>query len=239
MIELSKRILNVRPDPLDPRDRDFDLLRLGLAMPVLPESVDHSQACGPVLDQGETGSCVGQACASLLYWKFGKEFSPRWVWMGAKERDSWMPSVCFEYAGTTIRDAFKFMQKYGACESFLWPMDALLPHPELEQTITENAAEHRIGEFWKIRSVTAQKRHLVEAPFVVGVPVYENWEDIGPDGIVPEPDGGLLGGHALLMVGYDPICRLAKNSWSEEHGDRGLLRFSYEYPMWDCLGAAR
>lgn len=242
MIDLSHRILNVLPDPIDPRDRDFRSVRLDRLIP-LPESVDHAGDCGQVTDQGDTGSCVGQACASLRYWLCGHEvshpirFSPRWIWMVAKEIDPWIPSVLFEYAGTRIRDALKGMRKYGCAREVLWPFEQPLPDPDLEQTIQDDAFTYRIGPYWRLRTVEQMKAHLVSVgPFVAGVPVFENWDAIDQTGRVSEPGGLELGGHAILVVGYDPTGLEFKNSWGSEWGLRGYGILPFDYPIWDAWG---
>ena len=238
---VGDRILNLRPDPIDPRDRSFASRRMGRGIvEELPDTIDYSgRQVGPVVDQGMTGSCVGQACAALCYWLYGEMVSARWIWMGAKEIDSWVPSVCFEGAGTQIRDAFKILNKYGAPLNIFWPLEEQLPDSEVEHDIQADALTRRIGEYWKLETTLDQRTHLAQVgPFVVGVPVFENWDEIQYDGRVPEPGGAQLGGHALLICGYDVGGFQVKNSWGEDWGKRGYGRISYDYPIWDAWGTS-
>ena len=238
-MNLEGRILNVRPDPIDPRDHDFAATPHAILRAELPHSVDFTGRVGPIVDQGETGSCVGQACAALCYWLWHKTFSARWIWMGAKEIDAWTPSCFSELAGTGIRDAFKVLRKYGACTDDLWPLSQQLPRSDREQVILDDAEAHRIGRWWRLKDAEARKRHLAQhGPCVIAVPVYENWSDIGEDGIVPHPYGAELGGHAILEVGYIPGFEIAKNSWGMESGRNGYLWLPDGYPIWDALGTA-
>jgi C1A family cysteine protease len=72
-------------------------------------------------------------------------------------------------------------------------------------------------------------------PFVFGFTVYESFEseDVARTGNVPMPgaDERIVGGHAVLAVGYDDdesrfICR---NSWGSDWGDAGYFYMPYAY----------
>ena len=85
------------------------------------------------------------------------------------------------------------------------------------------------------------KSALVEGyPVILGINVYESFESdqVAKTGIVPMSKRGenLLGGHAVLAVGYKDdvnskgqgfvICR---NSWGENWGDMGYFYLPYSY----------
>jgi C1A family cysteine protease len=72
-------------------------------------------------------------------------------------------------------------------------------------------------------------------PFVSGIVVYESFESdvVSKTGIIPMPtkDETVLGGHAIVAVGYDVgkqhfICR---NSWGTRWGDRGYFYLPFAY----------
>ena len=247
-----KRYCNLTPDPVDPRDRPYMAVGVPAAAPPIPEKVDYGKETGPVGDQGHTGSCVGWATAhGLRRWLYYKEegkktrFSVRFVWMSSKEIDPWMPNVAFDLAGTRIRDAFKVMNKYGACPESLWKFDEPLPDPDKEQSILKEAMKCRIGTYHALTTNVERRVHLAqEGPFVVGVPVYSNWSQIGSDGVVPDPDGEFRGGHAVLVVGYDDKKKRFKfqNSWATTWGAHGFGYFTYDYmekKSWSSWGAMR
>jgi len=243
------RKLNLIRDPLDPRDHD-DRMMFARA-PHIPahSSYNDVSLVGSVVDQGETGSCVGQTFKALCRFLFrsrvpgiGTEFSARWIWLIAKDIDRKAQSVVFENAGTYARNALKVLNKFGACPEYLWPFNELLPSADLESAIIGAAAQYRIGEYWRLKNLKAQRMHLATVgPFPLGVPVYENWEEIGSDGIVPLPSGALLGGHEVLATGHDDPTELieAKNSWGLKSGKRGYIYLPYEYVeehAWDAWG---
>ena len=74
-------------------------------------------------------------------------------------------------------------------------------------------------------------------PVAFGTIVYENFSNLNEDFIVPYPSGQTLGGHALLITGYDSETKLFKvqNSWGAEFGDMGVCYMSYDHvlnPEW-------
>jgi C1A family cysteine protease len=72
-------------------------------------------------------------------------------------------------------------------------------------------------------------------PFVFGFSVYESFESpaVTRTGRMPMPGPGerMIGGHAVLAVGYDDRGQqfIAMNSWSTRWGDRGFFYMPYAY----------
>ena len=246
-----QRYCNLVPDPFDHRDFRYGSGTLEFQAPAIPKHIDHSDKTEPVGDQEYTGSCVGWASTYglrnwLRYQETGlkqPKFSVRFVWMGAKEHDPFDLNVVFELSGTRIRDAFKLMQKAGACPDKLWPFSEQLPNPDHEDIIKQEAMRHRIGLYYSLQSNQERRIHLAkEGPFVVGVPVYSNWGNIDSSGLVPNPGGAFRGGHALMVVGYDDKKQLFKfqNSWGKNWGAKGFGYFTYDYMenhSWSSWGA--
>ena len=228
-VAIGRRVYNVMPDPIDPRD--FTARSFGLfGAPRLPNRVDYSRETLPVGDQKTTGSCVGWATSYPRAWLQRKDtgssvrYSVRFIWIAAKEIDPWPLNIMFDGAGTKIRDAFKVMKTHGATPDRLWPFARQLPHPSNETRIKRDALRNRIGEYYALTNNDERRQNLAKVgPFVVGVPVFSNWSRIGSDGVVPPPGGTQRGGHALLVVGYDDTRRRYKvqNSWAPRWGERG------------------
>ncbi len=67
-------------------------------------------------------------------------------------------------------------------------------------------------------------------PFVVGILIFES-DTVATTGIVPMPHDKdpILGGHAVLVVGYDDIKQvwIIRNSWGNILGDEGYLPYDY------------
>ena len=87
------------------------------------------------------------------------------------------------------------------------------------------------------QNLTSFKQCLASGfPFVFGFTVYSSFEseEVAQTGIVPMPDTEneqVLGGHAVLAVGYDDAsqCFIVRNSWGSSWGDNGYFYMPYAY----------
>ncbi len=72
-------------------------------------------------------------------------------------------------------------------------------------------------------------------PVVFGFTAYESFDsdEVAKTGVVNMPLSGepLLGGHAVLAVGYDDVAKriIARNSWSPAWGMKGYFTMPYAY----------
>ena len=98
----------------------------------------------------------------------------------------------------------------------------------------------------KLNEATAYQRVIQEIdqlkgcladgyPFVFGFSVYSSFSshDVATSGIapMPAPDEQLLGGHAVLAVGYNDETQrfLVRNSWGTGWGQQGYFELPYAY----------
>jgi C1A family cysteine protease len=79
-------------------------------------------------------------------------------------------------------------------------------------------------------------------PFVFGFTVYTSFmsDEVNSTGVVPMPDtwkDRVLGGHAVLCVGYDDDQSqfIVRNSWDEDWGNNGYFYMPYAYLLNDSL----
>jgi len=246
---------SVVPDPPDRRDWIVEV-----AHPSVPSTseplrtkVDYSAQTPAVEDQGDYGSCVGWATVrGLREWMYRKttgkdvRLSVRFVWMAAKESDHFEINSFVANAGTSLKTAFKVLQKYGVPEDRYYPYDKdLVSFTSLSQRreFFFNATKYRIFNYYMLSTNDARRVHLANVgPFVATVPIDQNWMRIGADGMVPDKsDGAILGGHALFIVGYNDQTEMFKfkNSWGSAWGQKGFGYFSYKYAeknMWTAIG---
>jgi C1A family cysteine protease len=72
-------------------------------------------------------------------------------------------------------------------------------------------------------------------PFVFGFTCYESFEGekVAKTGILPMPGSSekVVGGHAVLCVGYDDKARMftIRNSWGTSWGLKGYFKMPYSY----------
>lgn len=216
------------------------------AMP-LPEKVDLRPEMPPVYNQGQLGSCTanaGGAAFAYMHKKNEKElFMPSrlFIYYNTRKRDG---TIKYD-AGSTIRSTIKAMVKYGAALEELWPYDIEKFAAKPLSRVYKNGKTNMVVSYLKVpQNETALKTSLAQGfPIVFGFSVYDSFESVtvANTGIVEMPldDESLVGGHAVVLVGYDDTQNMfiVRNSWGEEWGDQGYCYMPYEYILNHDLSA--
>jgi C1A family cysteine protease len=220
-----------------PDQRDH-LYSAPLAGVVLPARVDLRPGCPPVYDQGQLGSCTANAIAGALEYDQRKqglpEATPSRLFIYYNERV--MEHSVSEDAGAEIRDGVKSVNKQGACAEALWPYDISQFATKPSAQCYTAAKQHRTVSYMRVmQSLTQMKACLASgSPIIFGFTVYESFESaqVAATGIVPMPAHyeSVLGGHAVLCVGYDDASQrfIVRNSWGN-WGDAGYCHMPYAY----------
>jgi C1A family cysteine protease len=232
------------PDLPDHRDYLFAASRSILAK--LPAKIDLTKKCPDIYDQGQIGSCTANAIGGAI------EFDQ----MKQKLRDVFIPSRLFIYynervientvnedSGAMIRDGIKSVAKQGVCPEKMWPYDPepFPPNPDLTKKPSapcyKEALKHTAVLYERVPRTLSQMKGCLAAgyPFVIGFTVYEGFESdaVTRTGVVPMPSRRehVLGGHAVLTVGYDDKesrFRM-RNSWGTDWGMKGYFTMPYAY----------
>ena len=222
-----------RPDSRDHKYND--------ARPLTrPPVVDLSGKCSPIFDQGELGSCTGNAWVGALEYEENLQaekfvsFSRLFVYFNERLLDH----DTDQDAGAEIRDGIKTLVKWGVCAESLWPYDIskFTQKPSLEAY--SDAVKHKALQYSSVDQTENAITHALAAghPVVFGITIYDSFEsdEVAKTGLVPMPDTETeqcQGGHAVLIVGYDYNKRLYKvrNSWGEDWGDKGYFYLPFEF----------
>jgi C1A family cysteine protease len=237
--KMSHKIQHYGWVPDLPDQRDYLYSAPIHILKALPASVDLRPGCPPVYDQLQLGSCTANAIAGAIEFdqikqKLAQLFLPSRLFIYYNERA--MEGTVDSDSGAMIRDGIKSVASQGVCPEREWPYniaqfrqkpsnqcyaDALLCKALLYQSV--------------MQSLTQMKGCLAAGnPFVFGFTVYESFESnqVAQTGIVPMPQPGeyVLGGHAVLCVGYDDTQQrfLARNSWGN-WGMAGYFTIPYAY----------
>ena len=236
---MSKHSFGWIHDTPDHRDHLFSapLEHLG----PLPTSVDLRPGCPAVYSQGELGSCTANAIAGAIEFDRKKQslpdFVPSRLFVYYNERA--MEGTIDSDSGAMIRDGIKSVNKLGACSEDDWPYDInqFTVKPST-QCYTDALLDKAVKYARVARSLNQMKGCLASGvPFTFGISVFESFEsqDVASTGIVPMPgtDEQLLGGHAILAVGYDDAKQMFtfRNSWGDSWGDSGYGYLPYAYLM--------
>lgn len=251
---LKKYILNCRPSVQQEDDWTFsDAIHAGVidGNQPLPARKDLRAPWWKIMDQGNTGACVGFATAyGVLWWHYVQKGlctktdppSARFIWMANKETDELTsyPSTFLDADGTQTKLALKVARKYGCVSDKLLPMNLRGGLNKLSaQQFYTLAARLRIASFHQIRKngapldVESLKRWLAfEGPVLTRLNVEKTWfQAKSTKGHLETYDhNSVRGGHAVAIVGYTPDHFIIRNSWSPQGwGDRGFGYASYAY----------
>lgn len=123
--------------------------------------------------------------------------------------------------GTYIATCFDVLSRYGICSEEIWPYDESKVFVSPSLKAMREAAGHRIHSYYKItgggqdridQCISALKS---KAPVVFGTLVDKEFVNHVGEGIVGIPKGDIVGGHAMILVGYDAQKKafILKNSW--------------------------
>lgn len=240
----------LKSDDPDIRDRPF--AELWEQAPV-PAKAYVGHKLPVVADQGSMGTCVPcalvAATSSLLYDsnnEFGKDetslyepFSRLFLYYEGRrlEGDTDVDS------GMSVRNGLKALRNHGVCPEGAWPYLERRWAWKPDRRAYELAKYRKIRGYWRLRSLGEVRACLSSGhPVVAGLTLYgSSWksaEDVGTMGL-PELSEGPIGGHAVLIVGYDDskgtvTCR---NSMGMDWGKVG--HFEMEYACFETEGIVR
>jgi C1A family cysteine protease len=192
----------------------------------------------PVFDQGRLGSCTANALAALYCAEARIIDCPSRLAIYWAERDL---EGCVDWdSGAVIRDGLKVMAGVGCPPETVWEYDDRDPGRYLMRPgddVWSAGLIHRLASYHRIMAVDELRREIAEGhPVVFGFSVPESMKYDTIHLRYPAPTERVLGGHAVVAVGYDdgPAEVLVRNSWGTEAGDGG--HFWMSYAMWDDPG---
>lgn len=222
--------LHWKREPVDARDRVYKPKAI-----ILPKTVDLRSNCSPIEDQGQLGSCTGNAVAGVVEYldrKSGKNLDISRLFIYYEERVL-IGTVGFD-SGAYIRDGIKVLNKKGAPLESIWPYNINRFTTKPNVAAYNDAAKRKAGTYEKCKNFAAVKNALARSfPVVVGFDVYSSFYNIGSNGLMTYPNvarESLEGGHAVTLVGYNDNTNrfIARNSWGTGWGDRGYFYMPYQ-----------
>jgi hypothetical protein len=239
----TTQVLDVRPDPLDFRDRMYEPTLVYVPAERTLQSYLDAHPSGPeILDQQSEGACTGFGLAGVAnYLLRTSSFVPppnvvedprasvseRMMYEMARRYDD-TPGE--EYSGSTLRGAMKGWHKHGVCTRTRWPY---VPGKNDNVLSTERAKEARLrplGAYYRVnhQDLVAMHSAITEVGILyAGARVHEGWRHVKADGLIPKNDS-LIGGHAFAIVAYDSSGFWIQNSWGPKWGRAGFCKISYD-----------
>jgi C1A family cysteine protease len=242
---MKNMILRYGWQPDLPDQRDFSYAATRAAISKLPSKIDLRMNCPAVYDQGNLGSCTANAIGGAFEFEQMKQSVP-----------IFMPSRLFIYYnerviegtvnadnGAQIRDGIKSVNKQGVCAEDLWPYEITAFAKKPDTKCYAEALKHQVLSYQRVvRNLNSMKGCLAEGyPFVFGFTVYDSFESeaVAKTGKLnmPEMNEGVVGGHAVVAVGYDDTENrfIVRNSWGTAWGINGYFTMPYNYLMEENL----
>jgi C1A family cysteine protease len=193
----------------------------------------------PVQDQGRCGSCWAFACIAALESQVLMHRQDQKAVVKLSEQVLVSCSGAGNCAGGYIDQASNYLRDHGAPPEACYPY--LAEDGDCQDACPEyqNPAQVQRLKSWQwiarggwvpIKpTVEKLKQALITyGPLVVGFQVYEDFIAY-ESGVYEYVEGEHLGGHAVLLVGYDDKeqCFICKNSWGTDWGEQGFFRIAY------------
>jgi hypothetical protein len=208
----------------------------------LPASVDLSPNMPPPGQQGSQNSCVGWAIAYAVK-SYQEKLDEGWSYYLPDGRLSaarvFSPSFIYNQCnhGQNVpilyMDAFNVLSEEGAAlwNDMPYKADDFTSKPSAE--VVAKAGRYKI-DFWRqvnIQDIKEVKSHLHAGyPVLIGANVDAAFVK-QPAGRIWDSIGTPIGGHAMVVVGYDDARRAFRlmNSWGNQWADGGYCWVEYEH----------
>jgi len=240
--EIISHIYNLETDNYDHRDKQHIFTINEFRLPLY---CDLREYFSEPYNQGKLGSCSANAIGGAIQYDCSRqhlhssnaEFPSR-LYIYYNERD--LMGTINEDSGSTLRNGMKAINNYGFCSEKMWPYDIEKFENKPSDECYKEGEQDAGVEYKRVNQHIDDLRHCLSQehlPIVFGFVVYESMEtpQVTKTGFVPTPEKGekMLGGHAILLVGYDDVRKVFffRNSWDENWGDHGCGYIPYKYVL--------
>lgn len=212
----------------------------------LPTVISLRAQMPPVYDQGDLGSCTGNAIAGALQHrmmvdKYKYLFTPSRLFIYYNERV--IEGTVGSDAGADIRDGMKTINAQGVCpenqprDTWNWPYDVSKFADKPSSDCYKDGVMHQALKYEAVGQTASETCSVIAEgyPVICGITCYESFEsdETLKTGNVPMPEllEQVVGGHAILLDGYDQTKQTFnwRNSWGKSYGDEGYGTIPFKY----------
>ena len=239
-------LYNLQEDKIDLTDRRFSPSIKAADLPTVVDLKQKAEHFPPVFDQGGINSCSANVVAAAVYYDMVKQgwrapFVPSRMFIYYNERKLSGTLDSMQYgnigAPVTLRSCIQSIHEQGYCNERLWPYDTEKLYIKPPTVAYDSAQHHHTYLYERITDqLDDLKSCLAEGlPFLCGIPVYLSFESasVKQDGKVPMPASKeqKVGGHAILIVGYDEAAKTFtfRNSFGSGWGENGYGTIPFDY----------
>lgn len=223
----------------------------------LPTSKSLKSWCSPIEDQGQLGSCTAQAAVGMLEYferkAFGKHIDASRLFVYKTTRN--LMQVQGD-TGAYIRSVMGALTLFGAPPESYYPYDIDKFDDEPSAFLYAYAQNFQALTYYRLDPLGTTGASLLNQvktnlnsnlPAMFGFTVYDSYTQTARNGgcfPFPTRNESIVGGHAVLAVGYDDTKKitntntgatpttgavLIRNSWGTNWGDGGYGWIPYDY----------
>lgn len=211
---------------------------LGLGNPtnaLSKKAVDLRADFQQVYDQGQLGSCTAfsmvKGLREYLAKKDGDNTQLSALEFYYKEREA--DGDVTGDNGSQMDTGMNVLKDHGVALDSDWPYDVAKFAVEPPAAVQAKAGKYKVASITQLKTLSD-----VKAALDAGKPVSFGTKVPGSfmkpvAGVIADPKAGeqILGGHAVLVVGYDDVKKavIMRNSWSASWGLKGYAYLPYTY----------
>ena len=191
-----------------------------------------------LVEQGDIDSCVPNCISTIYYYNTFKQgnhinfrISRLFLYYNVRK----IYNELSDDAGSRIIDCIKILKKSGAPPEMLHPYHEKFMYKQPSELSVRLGKYCRLLGFKELNKDELKNKLLTNNPIVCGIKVYENFnnENTCKTGqvIMPSDDDEILGGHSIVIVGFDDEKKnyIFLNSWGKSWGDNGFGYIPYDY----------
>jgi len=223
----------------------------------LPSSVDLRKWCSPIENQGQIGSCTANAGTGVVEYfenrAFGRYLDASRLFLYKATRNF---AKLTGDSGAFLRSTMGALALFGVPPEDYWPYTDKVPDFDKEPTAFcySFAANYKSIKYFRHDATNLTQEAVLDSikkalaagiPSMFGFTVFNSISQAGTTGKIPFPcrNEKILGGHAIVAVGYDDSmiiknttcgyqtqgALLIRNSWGTGWGVKGYGWLPYEY----------
>lgn len=216
---------NTIPDELDEND-----YVVGSILEHTPDSYVIPNG-PPIRDQSASNSCCSHAVVRALEYIVPQDIEGSELYHYYNVR-RYINNTFPNDTGMSIRDGCKGAQKYGISLEMIWPFNISKINSEPSQVAYWFGTVYGAKSYLRVIDVDTICEYVSkDTPVICGIHIDKSFYNLNKTNNLWSPTKkGTLGGHAVLIVGYDKKKKefLIDNSWGKSWGKNGQFRVSFD-----------